>query len=104
MVTMHNGSNSKSSEVEYETPDINTTLGEIEICVGDIESPRNIPPKNYDRVSKRSIPLEGQYLLDLSLPPPPPSLFGIVSDADHKNPLLYSTSGSITAEVWIIHD
>jgi hypothetical protein len=48
-------------------------------------------------------PVEGQYILDLSLSPPPPSP-GIASDKDRKNLTLHTTSGPITAEIWIKHD
>ena len=48
--------------------------------------------------------MEGQYVLNLSLPPPPQSAPGIVSEQDRKNLSLFTTSGSIDAEVWIIHD
>lgn len=46
----------------------------------------------------------GQYVLDLSLPPPPPSALGIVSSTDRKNLSLYTTSGPITVEIWIVHN
>jgi hypothetical protein len=46
--------------------------------------------------------VEGQYILDLSLPPP--SVAGIVPDPDPKNLSLRTTSGHINAEIWIIHD
>jgi len=65
---------------------------------------RSIAPTNHLRVSKRGQGVEGQYVLDLSLPPPPSSAPGILSDQDRKNLSLYTTSGSIDAEIWIIHD
>ncbi|KAI9511398.1 hypothetical protein F5148DRAFT_1171286 [Russula earlei] len=72
---------------------------------------RRIPPTNYLKVSK-CIPLEGQYILDLALRPPPPSP-GIVTDAEakdrkdltvHKNLTLHTTSGPITTEIWMNYD
>ena len=47
--------------------------------------------------------VEGQFILDLSLSPPPPSP-GIALDADSKNLTLHRESGPITAEIWIRHD
>jgi hypothetical protein len=48
--------------------------------------------------------VEGKYVLNLSLPPPPQSAPGIASDQDRKNLSLFTTSGLIDAEVSIIHD
>ena len=47
--------------------------------------------------------MKGQFILDLSLPPPPPSP-GITPDTDRKNLTIHTTSGPITAEIWIKHD
>ena len=65
---------------------------------------RSIAPTNHLRVSKRGQGVEGQYVLDLSLPPPPSSAPGILSDQDRKNLSLYTTSGPIDADIQIIHD
>lgn len=46
------------------------------------------------------MPVEGQFVLDPSLLPLPPSP-GIASDTARKNLTLHTVSGPITAEVWI---
>ncbi len=53
-------------------------------------------PTNYLSVSKEGVAVEGQYFIDLSIPPPAPH---IVSEA--KNLSLYTTSGAVTADVWV---
>ena len=65
---------------------------------------RGIARTNYLSVSKRGLGVEGQYVIDLSLPPPPPLAPGILSDQDRKNLSLYTTSGPIDADIQIIHD
>lgn len=47
--------------------------------------------------------VEGKFILDLSLSPPPPSP-GIASDTDRKNLTLHTESGPITAEIWVRPD
>ncbi|KAI9453382.1 hypothetical protein BJY52DRAFT_1189606 [Lactarius psammicola] len=56
-------------------------------------------PTNYLLVSKRGVAIEGQYFIDLSIPPPPQ----LVSDAisGGKNLSLSTTSGPVTADVWV---
>jgi len=56
-------------------------------------------PTNYLCVSKKDVTIEGQYFIDLSLPPAPQ----IVSDAESggKNISLYTTSGAVIADVWV---
>ena len=44
--------------------------------------------------------MNGQFILDLSLSPPPPSP-GIASDSDRKNLALHTTSGPISADILI---
>ncbi|KAH9027190.1 hypothetical protein EDB84DRAFT_1439917 [Lactarius hengduanensis] len=67
---------------------------------GDYDGP--VPPKirdartNYLCVSKKDVAIEGQYFIDLSIPPP---ALHIVSGA--KNLSLYTTSGAVTADVWV---
>ena len=46
--------------------------------------------------------MKGQYILDLSLPPPPPPP-GIALGTDRKNLTLHTTSGQVTAEIWVRH-
>jgi hypothetical protein len=64
-----------------------------------------VPPKirdartNYLRVSKKGVAIEGQYFIDLSIPPAPQSVSDVVSGA--KNLSLYTTSGAVTADVWV---
>jgi hypothetical protein len=64
-----------------------------------------VPPKirdartNYVRVSKKGVAIEGQYFIDLSIPPAPQSVADVVSGA--KNLSLYTTSGAVTADVWV---
>ena len=49
-----------------------------------------------------NVGVEGQYVVDLSLPPP--SVPGaIAQDTDPKNLSLHTTYGRIDAEIWIIH-
>ncbi|KAI9453380.1 hypothetical protein BJY52DRAFT_1189604 [Lactarius psammicola] len=62
----------------------------------------SVPPKirdapiNYLRVSKKGVAIKGQYFINLSIPPPAPY---IVSEA--KNLSLYTTSGAVTADIWV---
>ncbi|KAI9440693.1 hypothetical protein H4582DRAFT_1488374 [Lactarius indigo] len=56
-------------------------------------------PTNYLFVSKKGVAIEGQYFLDLSIPPPPPSVSGVAAGA--KNLSLYTTKGGITADIWV---
>jgi hypothetical protein len=51
----------------------------------------------------RDAPVNGQYILDLSLAPPPLPP-GIAPDAVRKNLTLHTTNGHVTAEIWIKHD
>ena len=62
---------------------------------------RGIPPTNYLRVFKVNVGVEGQYILDLSLPPVPGA---IARDTDPKNLSLHTTCGRVDAEIWVIHD
>ena len=65
---------------------------------------RILAPTNYVYVLKHGSAVEGQYVLDLSLPPPPPPVPRAVTDKDPENLSVYTTSGPITAEIWLIHD
>ncbi|KAH9027191.1 hypothetical protein EDB84DRAFT_1677547 [Lactarius hengduanensis] len=62
----------------------------------------SVPPKirdartNYLCVSKKGVAIEEQYFIDLSIPPP---ALHILSGA--KNLSLYTTSGAVTADVWV---
>ncbi|KAH9066821.1 hypothetical protein EDB87DRAFT_463101 [Lactarius vividus] len=62
----------------------------------------SVPPEirdartNYLCVSKKNIAIEGQYFVDLAIPPP---ALHIMSGA--KNLFLYTTSGAVTADVWV---
>jgi hypothetical protein len=49
------------------------------------------------------MPVEGQFILDPSLLPLPPSP-GIASDTGRKNLTLHTESGPIAAEVWVKRD
>jgi len=64
---------------------------------------RTIAPTNYVCVTKKGDPVDGHFVLDLSLSPPPP-VHGISSDKDRKNLTLHTTSGSIKAEISTKHD
>jgi len=56
-------------------------------------------------VSKTDASIEGQYALDLSMPPLLRSAVDGVLISDHEHNLLFQTlKGHINAEVWIIHD
>jgi hypothetical protein len=56
-------------------------------------------------VSKSDASIEGQYALDLSMPPLLRSAVDGVLLSDHDHNLLLQTSkGHINAEIWIIHD
>ncbi|KAH9000455.1 hypothetical protein EDB92DRAFT_1985241 [Lactarius akahatsu] len=69
---------------------------------GKQEDYGSVPPKirdarnNYLCVSKKGAAIEGQYFIDLSIPPP---ALHILSGA--KNLSLYTTSGAVTADVWV---
>jgi hypothetical protein len=66
---------------------------------------RGIGPTNYLRVFKPNAAIEGQYALDLSMPPLLQSAYdGLLISKQNHNLLLESSKGSITAEIWIIPD
>ncbi|KAH9167452.1 hypothetical protein EDB89DRAFT_1997337 [Lactarius sanguifluus] len=56
-------------------------------------------PTNYLLVSKKGVAIKGHYFIDLSILPPPPSVSGVAAGA--KNLSLYTTSGAVTADVWV---
>ncbi|KAH8983130.1 hypothetical protein EDB86DRAFT_2967973 [Lactarius hatsudake] len=56
-------------------------------------------PTNYLLVSKKGVAIKGKYFIDLSILPPPPSVSGVAAGA--KNLSLYTTSGAVTADVWV---
>ncbi|KAH9066820.1 hypothetical protein EDB87DRAFT_1588404 [Lactarius vividus] len=62
----------------------------------------SVPPEirgartNYLCVSKKGVAIEGQYFIDLSIPPP---ALHIMSGA--RNLSLYTTSGAVNADVWV---
>ncbi|KAH9981973.1 hypothetical protein BJV74DRAFT_852878 [Russula compacta] len=103
MVTWNNDTNTWTRSPEPKLLDIL----EFETCVGDTASlstedrRRSTAPTNYVRVFKQNVGVKGQYLLDLSLPPPP---FVPGVDTNAKNVSLHTTSGSIIADIWLIHD
>ncbi|KAH9954739.1 hypothetical protein BC827DRAFT_1241236 [Russula dissimulans] len=88
------------------SPEEPPDYAEADTCVGDPDSPLSeirrlgIPYTNFLLVVKRDSSVEGRYIVDLALPPPPSS----APDTDRKNVSLHTTSGSINAEVWVIHD
>jgi len=107
MLTSSNESNTKADPEPLDT----STQSEAETCIDDPTSPlRNdkpergrVPPTNHLHVSK-SIPIQGQYILDLSLRPPPPSTPDVIRLGVPKNLSLHKTSGPITAEIWMTYD
>ncbi|KAH9962563.1 hypothetical protein BC827DRAFT_199261 [Russula dissimulans] len=108
MVTLSNESNTRANPEPLDT----SAQSESETCIGDLASPLcndkkgRVPPTNYLYVSK-CIPIQGQYILDLSLRPPPPSPPVVVSGTEAKtlkNLSLHTTSGPITAEIWMTYD
>ncbi|KAH9066823.1 hypothetical protein EDB87DRAFT_1782634 [Lactarius vividus] len=56
-------------------------------------------PTNHLLVSKKGVAIEGKYFIDLSITPPPQSVSDVVAGA--KNLSLYTTSGSVTADIWV---
>jgi len=88
------------------SPEEPPDYAEADTYVGDPDSPLSeirrlgIPHTNFLLVVKRGSSVEGRYIVDLALPPPPSS----APDTDRKNVSLHTTSGSINAEVWVIHD
>jgi hypothetical protein len=50
-------------------------------------------------VSKKGVGIQGQYFIDLSIPPAPQSVSDVVSGG--KNLSLHTTSGVVTADVWV---
>ncbi|KAH9074771.1 hypothetical protein EDB83DRAFT_2353216 [Lactarius deliciosus] len=56
-------------------------------------------PTNYLLVYKDGVAIKGQYFIDLSILPLPPSVSGVAAGA--KNLSLYTTSGAVTADVWV---
>ena len=66
---------------------------------------RTTAPTNYLCILKKGVPVDGHFILDLSLsPPPPPPSSAVPLDKDRKNLTLHTTSGAITAEIWTRHD
>ncbi|KAH9954740.1 hypothetical protein BC827DRAFT_1272342 [Russula dissimulans] len=63
---------------------------------------RGIVPTNYLRAFRPITAVERQYALDLSLPPQ--NSVDSKSPAEDYNLSLHTTSGSISTEIWIIHD
>ncbi|KAI0310718.1 hypothetical protein OF83DRAFT_1154134 [Amylostereum chailletii] len=67
-----------------------------------VETP-NIPAVNFLLVRERDRPIQGRYLLDLSVPPPP--LSARSSDYKHLGPhnLRFETrDGKISPEIWLV--
>ena len=50
-----------------------------------------------------NVPVNGQYILDLAIAPPPLPP-GIAPDAVRKNLTLHTENGHVNAEIWIRHD
>ena len=50
-------------------------------------------------MSKKGVAIEGQYFIDLSVPPAPQSVSDVVSGA--KNLSLHTTSGAVATDVWV---
>ncbi|KAF8273112.1 hypothetical protein EI94DRAFT_1716701 [Lactarius quietus] len=55
-------------------------------------------PTNFLLVSKNGVAIQGQYFLDLSIPPAPQFVSDAVSGTENLS--LYTTNGAITADVW----
>ena len=66
---------------------------------------RGIGPTNYLRVCKPHADIDGQYALDLAMPPLLQSAYdGVLISKQNRNLLLESSKGSISAEIWVIPD
>jgi len=63
----------------------------------------NLPFTNYIVVHKKSLPVQGVYVLDLSLPRPP-LLHPRVPLENRQNLVLHTTKGAVTADVWFVHN
>ncbi|KAI0295355.1 hypothetical protein B0F90DRAFT_1751074 [Multifurca ochricompacta] len=100
MVTLSDNSEFSASAYSFERDTSNTT------DKGD-DDKASYPSTNYLRVSKNGVAIEGRYLLDLSLALTQRTESESESESgndspDVKNLSLYTTSGAITAEIWIV--
>ena len=50
-------------------------------------------------MSKKNVAIQGQYFLDLSIPPAPQSVPVAVSGTENLS--LHTTSGAVNADVWV---
>ncbi|KAI9511397.1 hypothetical protein F5148DRAFT_344424 [Russula earlei] len=64
---------------------------------------RGVVPTNYLRVFRLNTAIKRQYALDLSLPALHRAAYTTLPAEDY-NLSLHTTSGSISAEIWILHD
>lgn len=66
---------------------------------------RGIGPTNYLRVCKPNADIDGQYALDLAMPPLLQSAYdGVLISKQNRNLLLESSKGSVAAEIWVVPD
>jgi len=76
-----------------------------EESASDTQDPCGLPPKkrgpptNFLHVSKKGVAIQGQYFIDLSIPPAPQFISDAVPGTENLS--LYTTSGAVTADVWV---
>jgi hypothetical protein len=76
-----------------------------ETSAPDTQDPCGLPskkrgtPTNFLHVSKKGVAIEGQYFIDLSIPPAPQFVSDAVSGTENLS--LHTTSGAVTADVWV---
>ncbi|KAI9440694.1 hypothetical protein H4582DRAFT_1488557 [Lactarius indigo] len=90
--------NKQDVDAEQDMSD-SSTLPDITDAYGLVPPKIRGAPTNYLLVSKKGVAIEGQYFIDLSIPPPPKSVSDSASWA--KNLSLYTTSGAVTANAWV---
>jgi len=65
--------------------------------------PVGLPPGNYIHIKEKNGSVKEKILLDLSFPPPPPSVLPPAAQGeDIPNLRLESHNGSVSGEVWVL--
>jgi len=89
-----------SSSSEQDISETSTLPGTRDSDVYDLVPPKiRGAPTNYLHVFKKGVAIQGQYFIDLSIPPAPQSVSDAV--AGTENISLRTTSGAITTDVWV---
>lgn len=100
MVSLGKPNLDPSSSSEQDVSETSTLPGTLDPDVYDSVPPKiRGAPTNYLCVSKKGVAIQGQYFLDVSIPPVPQSVSDAIFGAENLS--LHTTSGSITTDVWV---